>query len=212
MGFMGDSRLYVCNVIQTVLRYLRIKDRASFKTTSVPHTARRRFFHRVAQTAETGVHYNDHAPSEPVSAEKKPSQNIPPRLARVGQRCAMAKRADPSLLSFVGIVPTGPFNFARRELMRRTLGLGARNVTNRTLYRKIETLSMHKSQQITSQFLKKFKKSANYSKMYGKIKNNWGWLRKKVDSPVPDTRAVCVDIIFMVRWVHYDGDVSCVCI
>lgn len=201
MGFMGDSRLYVCNAIQTVLRYLSAKDRATFASTLVPHTAHRRYFHRVSPTPER-YHYN--ASSEDQNDHRKQSQRTLPRLARVGQRCAMAKRADPSMLSFVGIIPTGPFDFTRRALMRRTLGLGARVVTNRTLYRKIETLSKHKQQTRTSPFLKKFKKLANYSKMYGKIKENWGWLRKKIGGPVPDTRAICVDVIFLVSWAHCD--------
>ena len=49
MGFLGDSRKYVCNAIQTVLRYLPAKARSSFSTTLVPHTAQHRFWHREPQ-------------------------------------------------------------------------------------------------------------------------------------------------------------------
>ena len=179
MGFLGDSRKYVCNAIQTVLRYLPAKAPASFSTTLVPHTAQHRFWHRVEPSSDrkdrTGQRSVKHAPPEPSHEKQSPKQLPPlpkhlPHFARLGRRCALAKLADPSLLAFVGIVPTGPFDFARRKLMRRTLSLRARQVTNRTQYRKIETLTKHKSQHISSPFLSKFKKLANYTKQYGRIR------------------------------------------
>lgn len=208
MGFLGDSRKYVCNAIQTVLRYLPAKAPASFSTTLVPHTAQHRFWHRVGPSSDrmdrTGQHSVEHAPPES-SNEKQSHKHLPPlpkqshkhlpHFARLGRRCAQAKLADPSLLAFVGLVATGPFDFARRKLMRRTLSMRAREVTNRTQYRKIKSGGAHRGQTVNPLL----KKRGNFSQLHGGMPLTRPWKKTVVAKPVPDKRAVCVEVIFVVR-------------
>ena len=217
MGFLGDSRKYVCNAIQTVLRYLPAKARSSFRTTLVPHTAQHRFWHRVGSSSDrmdkSDEHTVEQAPRES-SHEKGSSSNLPPlpkhlpHFDRLGRRCAQAKLADPSLLAFVGLVATSPFSFARRRLMRRTLSLQAQQVTNRTQFRKIVS---KKKGKLRLERVKEdlFKHMGNFSQLHGGMPITRPWKRRVVANPVPNKRAICVDIIFVVREIILQSHGTC---
>jgi hypothetical protein len=221
MGFLGDSRKYVCNAIQTVLRYLPAKAPSSFRTTLVPHTAQHRVWHRVEPSSDrmdrTGQHSVEQAPPES-SHEKQSHKHLPPlpkqsrkhlpHFARLGRRCALAKLADPSLLAFVGLVATSPFDFAWRKLMRRTLSLQAQQVTNRTQFRKI-TMARAKDKTIKKVF-KSFKWRGNFSQLHGGMPITRPWPKNVVSEPVPDKRAVCIDVIFVVREIILQSHCNCV--
>ena len=211
MSFLGNSGKYVCNAIQTVLRYLPAKARSSFRTTLVPHTAQHRFWHRVGPSSDrmdrTGQHSVEHAPPESSNEKQSPQHLL--HFARLGRRCAQAKLADPSLLAFVGLVATSPFDFAWRKLMRRTLSLQAQQVTNRTQFRKIVTRKKGKLR-LEKVKWNLFKNLGNWSQLHGPMALPRPWRRTVVGQPVPDKRGVCIDVIFVVREITLQSHCKCV--
>ena len=121
-----------------------------------------------------------------------------PAHPRPGKRCALAKRdLGDDLLAVVAVVPVDPWDFDRRETMRKYLMPSAHKLRSRRYYRKIVTSTTRKRAWLSKadqNFVNKlFSDSRHQSK-----KHNWGWFKKYVGKPVEDNRAVCVDVIFMV--------------
>ena len=121
-----------------------------------------------------------------------------PAHPRPGKRCALAKRdLGDDLLTVVAVVPIGPWDFGRREIMRKYLIPSAHKLRSRRYYRKIVTTTTRKRAWLSKADQNFVNKLFSDSKHQSK-KHNWGWFKKYVGKPVEDNRAVCVDVIFMV--------------
>ena len=149
------------------------------------------------------------APRQESSRHRRRATGVPgaksytiPAHPRPGKRCASAKRdLGDDLLTVAAVVPISPWAFKRRQLMRELLSTPAHQLRSRQHYRKIHTLPMEKYLQPFEYFLLHDSKTADFfkglhPKNYTSYK--WTWFMKVIGRPVPEPRAVCVEIIFTV--------------
>ena len=133
----------------------------------------------------------------------KARQYTVPTNYRPGKRCAAAKRElGDDLLTVVALVPGSPFDFKRRNLMRKYLSGPAHKMRSREFYRKVLTLSVPKIQPLFEFYIARNAKLQEYFKGMNHTNYTtykWGWFSKMLDKPMLDPRALCIEVIFAVN-------------
>ena len=227
MGILGNRRKYVCNVVRLVLRLAHLSNR-TFYSVLVPKSEHR-FWNsntlkneplkrdksmprqlkmtrgdkekggsRKAQQKAAGKESSSSSiPKRSLSASAR-SYTVPDHF-RPGQRCASAKRElGDDLLTVVAMVFVSPWDFRRRALMRKYLSSQAHKLRRRKFYRETKTLTKPRAQALVEypelvSWRSWRSNHSNYSD------HEWGWFKKVLAEPVEDARAVCIEVIFMVR-------------